>query len=403
MRLLGSVRRVTARVLLVLGCTVPLAACDFVTGVPSVSRVEVSLTPLTIAPGEAAALTGVAYDRNGNPIRNNRRTVNFTSSNPEVATVNNATGQVLGVSLGTTEITGETDGKRSTVLLTVQLPTVRQVIIGTRDPIVRRGVASALGVTVLDTLNRAMANRPVNWRSLDETIVQVSGAGVLTPRAVGTARVIAAIPDTGTRARADTVTVRVTEVPIQSVRLSPQTGFLYVGDELALTATLQDSLGNAVTDRPIAWSVSPQLAGLVSANGVLRALAPALPLEVRAQVDRVPGFPVVTEGVTRVDVLSRVDTILLSTPSLTLRSDATVSVQLQYRDPNGSVIQDLTGRRELRVTSNNPTVAEGERTGVVRAKAVAVRSTAVLTYQVFDVASDQPQGKATRLTVTVDP
>jgi hypothetical protein len=120
-------------------------------------------------------------------------------------------------------------------------------------------------------------------------------------------------------------------------------------------------------------------------------------------VDRIPGFPTVIEGITRVDVLSRVDTILLSTTSLTLRSDASTTVQLQYRDPNGSVIQDLTGRRELRVTSNNPTVAEGERTGVVRAKAVAVRSTAVLTYQVYDVASNQPQGKATRLTVTVDP
>ena len=113
-----------ARSLASAAAALALAACSWITGVPDVDRVTVTVTPATIfAGGQPGQVIGQSLRKDGSVITHNRRIVSFRSSNPAVATVSGSgTGIVSGVAAGTAYIIAENDGKRDSALVTVLPP-----------------------------------------------------------------------------------------------------------------------------------------------------------------------------------------------------------------------------------------------------------------------------------------
>jgi uncharacterized protein YjdB len=235
----AAVLRAVARSAGAVAVAVALSACSFITGVPGVSRVELTVPVTVIAPGQAVQASGVPLRGNGSVITHNRRQVAYTSSDEKVATVTPG-GIITGVAPGKAVITASSDGKRDQQEITVRPTPVTRLIIANRSTILRLSpsVTGLFAATALDTAGRPLENRPATWLSLDPAVASITPVGVVTPRAVGSARIVASV-DTGLApavARvADTVTVRVTPTPVATVRIAPRTPTLYTGQTLQFT------------------------------------------------------------------------------------------------------------------------------------------------------------------------
>jgi uncharacterized protein YjdB len=388
-----------------------LSACSFITGVPSVSRVELSVTPLAIAPGEAVQASGAPIGGNGSPVSHPRRQLAWRSSNDSVATVT-AGGLIQGVSPGRARITASSDGKSSTVEITVRPTPVKQVVISSRAPIVRLSpsVTGLLGVTVLDTAGRALGNRPPTWTSLEPAVATVTSVGVVTPRAVGSARIVASV-DTGLAPAvgrvADTVTVRVTLMPVASVRIAPRAPTVYTGQTLQFTATVIDSLQNVVTDRRVVWSTGDRGSNLAvdSLTGLATAVAPTggSGTFITATVETVQGFP-------GTDFRSAAEPVQVLAPSANarVRSGGTIVTSIALRVGASQqltfvaldAVNNELQNRQFSTTSDTPAVATANAGGLVTAGTTT--GSATITVQPLDAAG-APQGRPTTFTVTVAP
>jgi uncharacterized protein YjdB len=390
-----------------------LPACSFITGVPSVSRVELSVTPLAIAPGEAVQASGAPIGGNGSPVSHPRRQLAWRSSNDSVATVT-AGGLIQGVSPGRARITASSDGKTATVEITVRPTPVKQVVISSRAPIVRLSpsVTGLLGVTVLDTAGRALGNRPPSWTSLDPAVATVTSVGVVSPRAVGSARIVASV-DTGLAPAAgrvaDTVTLRVTVTPVSSIRITQQNVTMYRGDALRFTATVVDSLNSEVTDRRVVWTTNGgAYISLDSLTGTATAVSSGPAFLITASVQTVENFPNTDSRAaqTQVQVLEKaVSARVLSngTPvsAITLRAGASQQLNLLALDAFGNRLPN----RQFRVTSDTPNVVASAPTPSVPENytvTAGAAGSATISVQPLDV-SGNPQGTPATFTVTVTP
>lgn len=153
-------------------------------------------------------------------------------------------------------------------------------------------------VRVTDANGRAVANVTVRW-------VVSGGGGTVSPPEVltdpaGVARVqwtvgrlageqrLTASMLTSTGAAVQVVTTQAVAGPITTVRVSPVTMSLRVGETRQVSATVQDAYGNAVTGRTVAWSSSANAVASVDQNGVVTARAVGA-AEITATVDGASG------------------------------------------------------------------------------------------------------------------
>jgi uncharacterized protein YjdB len=115
--------RLGAAVLIALA-SVGTTGCEFITGVPGVDRVELSVAPPEFTAGTTASATATAYKDGGSSISHKRRIPALRSSDPSVATVTGSgSAQVFGVAPGTAWIIAESDGKADSVQVRI-LPTM---------------------------------------------------------------------------------------------------------------------------------------------------------------------------------------------------------------------------------------------------------------------------------------
>jgi uncharacterized protein YjdB len=400
-------RRALARLAGAAAVAVVLSACSFITGVPNVSRVELSVPFATIAPGQQVQATGVPFGGGGNVITHNRRQVRYQSSNDSVATVT-PTGLITGVNTGRATIRASSDGKSDQVEITVRPVPVTKLLINNRSAILRLSpsVTGVLSATAIDTAGRPLDNRPAAWTSLEPNVVAVTSVGVVSPKALGTARIVASV-DTGLAPAvgrvADTVSVRVTVTPVSSVRITQRTATLYTGDTLRFAATVVDSLNTVVTDRRVVWTTSDRgsLVAIDSLTGFATAVAAGGTVTLTATVETVQGFPNTdfrSEQVP-VQVLARATSTRVTTTAgqavtnVGLRVGAAQELRFAALDAVGN---QLSGR-QFRVTSDTPAVATATVGGVVTAVAPGA---ATVTVQPLDAAGN-PQGTPATFTVTV--
>lgn len=108
------------------------------------------------------------------------------------------------------------------------------------------------------------------WSSSDTTVAKVSGTGLVTAMAAGSAQIRAAA--SGVTGQ---TTVTVSPVPVASARITPDSAHnaaLIAGDSLDLTVTTRDAGGAVLTGRTVTYTSTNNAVATVTAQGRIRAV-----------------------------------------------------------------------------------------------------------------------------------
>src|SRR4051812_20873892 len=145
---------------------------------------------------------------------------------------------------------------------------VASIVVAPPKATVAVGATAPLTAEVLDASGNALAGRKIAWVSANRAVATVSGTGVVTGVAIGTVQIAASAE--GKSAIAE---VTVNPTPVASVRLSPTSRDLLVGQTPQLSAQPLDAQGNALDGRPVTFTTSNASVATVNSVGLVTALA----------------------------------------------------------------------------------------------------------------------------------
>lgn len=227
----------------------------------------------------AAFVSGIKFDKNELELYNgdtytlqatilpedaNNKTLSWSSSNPQVATVDE-NGVVTAIAAGTATITvAATDesGVETTCKVTV-LQHVESVTLSRTSGSMYVGEAKALTATVLP---ENAANKTVIWSSSNTAVATVDQSGLVTAVKAGTAQITATTEEGGLTAVCDvTVNQRVTEIALNTTEAT-----LYTKESLQLAAT---ALPEDATNKTLSWSSADPTIASVDQQGVVSGLS----------------------------------------------------------------------------------------------------------------------------------
>jgi len=156
---------------------------------PEIEEVVVEPDAATLAVGETVQLTAQAIDSEGDTLA---VSVTWSASDPAVAAVD-AEGLVMGVGVGTTDITAAYGGFESSASITVE-PEVDRIIVEPDQVSLADGETVQLSATVLDTEGN---NLPVlvAWSTSDPAVATVNRWGLVTTVGEGAADITASFSD----------------------------------------------------------------------------------------------------------------------------------------------------------------------------------------------------------------
>lgn len=219
-----------------------------------VTGVELNKTNLSIRIGSTENLIATISPENAT-----NKNVTWTSTAPEIASVNND-GLVSAKTVGTTyiKVTTSDGGYSASCKVTVEPISVTSVSLDKATAQLKAGESVTLTATV--SPNDA-TDKTVAWSSSDATIASVTN-GVVTANKVGTAVITAKAGD-----KTATCTITVIATPVSSVNLNKTSASLKAGESVTLVATVSPS---DATDKTVVWNTSDASVATVS-NGVVTA------------------------------------------------------------------------------------------------------------------------------------
>ena len=155
-----------------------------------VASVDVAPESASVAVGGTVQLSAALKDAGGEPLSG--RTVTWTTDDAQVATVS-ATGLVTGVAVGSATITAGSEGQSGTshVTVTAVPPPVASVEVTPATATVSAGGTVQLTATPRDGTGQPLTGRTVTWATDNAQTATVSGTGLVTGVAVGTATITA--------------------------------------------------------------------------------------------------------------------------------------------------------------------------------------------------------------------
>lgn len=329
-------------------------------------------------------------DTANNVLSNTGRAIAWTSDNEVAATVSNS-GLVTGRRAGTARITASSIEYPSvTCQSTIEVVDARIVTarITPTSGSLRLGVPRQFSAVLTDSVGGNIpSGRVVNWRSATPTIASVNSTGLVTPLALGTARI--AIEAEGA---VDTLTMQVTRVPVATVELSPSSNVVVQGGTVQLTATVEDSTGATVTDRTLEWTSSDPNRATVSGTGLVTTLAPGQ-VTITARTENRSGTAAVTIQQTPVD------SIVVNPTTYSFALNATnKSFAIRLQSATGTQLFS----RSVNVISSAPSVATGTANsqGTIVTVNASNTGSATFTLQALNAAG-QPEGKVSTVTITI--
>lgn len=251
-----------------------------VTPVP-VGAINILPSSQTIAPGATLQLTPTLTGTNGLPLSTVGRTIIWSSSATNRATVSQS-GLVTGVSAGSAIITATTEGVSATSTITVSSTPIASITITPNPASVQEANTTpvALTGTARDAANVIIPGRTFFWSSSNPLVSVNSSTGAvsaLVGSGGGTATITASAPGGGpggTTPSATTI-VNVSYAPVASASVSPGAATLSVGSNLTLALTIRTAANQVLssTGRTITWtSLNPAFA-TVGATGVVTGVA----------------------------------------------------------------------------------------------------------------------------------
>lgn len=346
------------------GTTTISATADGVVGQATFTATAVTAATVAVSPsaphvqvGQDVQLSATAYDAGGATLAS--RVPSWASSNATIATVSN-TGRVTGVSKGSATITASVDGKASSVVVGVDdapPAPVASVTVTPNSSSLTVGQSTQTSVVLRDAAGNALGGRAVSWSSAAPSLATVSSSGLVSAIAAGSATIVAT--SEGVTGSATIVISTGTPQPVATVALSAISTSMFVGQSQALTVTLRDAQGNALTGRTIAWSSSNLGAITVSPSGQVQAVG-AGSATVTATSEGKSGtiaLTVTTAPVTPVAAVS----VTGSSSSLTVGQSTQLSAT-----PHDAIGHTLTGRAVV-WSSSSPGTASVSSTGTVTA------------------------------------
>ncbi len=157
---------------------------------PPAPVASVSLTPAALAleTGADAPLAASLLDARRNPLAD--RTVQWKSSDPRVAKVSDA-GVVTGLAKGKATITATAEGKSASAVVTVAdaVVPVAGVALTATGRSLKVGEATTWTAAARDARGRPLTDRGISWSSSAPQVATVSGNGLITGIAPGTAEI----------------------------------------------------------------------------------------------------------------------------------------------------------------------------------------------------------------------
>ncbi|PYP15633.1 MAG: hypothetical protein DMD54_11645 [Gemmatimonadetes bacterium] len=320
-----------------------------------------SIASVVVIPANAGAAVGgtiqfvaVPLDANGTALGG--RVISWSSSNTSVASVD-GNGLATALAAGTASITATSEGVTGSGTLAVSttvLP-VASVTISPASASVVVGLTAQLSATLRDANGNTVTGRTITWSSTSASVATVSGTGLVTGVAVGSASVIAT-----SEGKADTAVVTVTSAappPVASVTISPASASVVVGLTAQLSATLRDAGGNTLTGRTITWSSTNASVATVSGSGLVTGVAVGSGSVIATSESKADTAAVTVTSAAPPPVAS----VTISPASATVFVGFTSQLTATLRDANGNL---LTGRT-ITWASSNTSVAAVNGSGVV--------------------------------------
>lgn len=126
--------------------------------------------------------------------------------------------------------------------------------------------STTLAAAAKDAGGVTLPGRPIAWTSLNASIATVSGTGVVRGITLGTVGIVATTPGIGGVPVADTATITVIPVPVDSVEVQPGSASLLLGEVQPFTTVLRDRNNTVLTGRTVSWASSDAAVATVDAN-----------------------------------------------------------------------------------------------------------------------------------------
>jgi len=309
----------------------------------AVIGVELNRTSLALTSGASETLVATISPSNAT-----NRTLQWTSDNTSIASVDQNGRVTAGTQSGSTTITATiADGKLSaSCVVTVTVP-VSSVALNRTSLALNSGAAE----TLVATVNPASAtNRTLQWTSSNSSIAGVDQNGRVTAGNQSGSTTITATTADGRLSASCVVTVT---VPVSSVTLNRTSLALNSGTSETLVATINPS--NA-TNRTLQWTSSNSSIAGVDPNGRVTAGNQSGSTTITATTTdgRLSASCVVT-----VTVL--VSSVTLNRTSLALTSGTSTTLVATISPSNAT-------NRTLQWTSSNTSIASVDQNGTVTAK-----------------------------------
>ena len=177
------------------------------------------------------------------------KTVAWSSSDSTVSSVDN-NGTVTAVKPGSAVITAKVGNYQATCAVTVDAPLKEIVPEKSAIDMVKKQTANiAYSLVPADTTD----SKDVTFTSSDETVATVNSDGKVTAKKAGQATVTI----TGANGIKATVTVNVSEIPVNEVVLSAQDEIVEAGAKKTITATLKPE-NNTDDNQSVTWTTSDE-------------------------------------------------------------------------------------------------------------------------------------------------
>ncbi len=230
-----------------------------------VASVVVLPTTATTSLGGTTQFQAIPLDASGTALGG--RVITWASSNTAVATVDGS-GLATGVAAGSATITATCEGQSGTAALTVTAATVpvATVTVSPATASVNAGQTVQLTATTKDANGNTLTGRTITWSSGNTSVATVSGSGLVTGVAAGSATITATSEG---KSGSSAITVTAVTVPVATVTVSPTAGTVFIGQTLQLTATPKDANGNALTGRTITWASNAASTASVNGSGLV--------------------------------------------------------------------------------------------------------------------------------------
>ncbi|MDB4875472.1 MAG: Ig domain protein group 2 domain protein [Gemmatimonadetes bacterium] len=347
--LVGNVLATSSTISLTLANLVPVAA------------IYVSPQMTLLAVGATAQL--IAELRDANNVVVTGRTVTWTSSDPNRATIS-STGLVTAIVVGPVTISAECEGQRgyATVDVSPAIVPVANVSLSPSNPAITIGTTVQLTATTTAANGNILSNRIVTWSSSDPSKAAVSNSGVVTGIAIGTATISAT--SEGKTGATSVAVAAAPPAPVSSVTVTPFSPSLVAGTTIQMSATPRDASGNVLINRVITWASSdPSHASVSQTSGLVTGVATGSAIITATSENQTGSATVTVTAAASAPVASVI--VTPSNPSIVV--GGTIQMTAVLKDANGNVLSNRT----LTWASSDPARATvGQTSGVVTGIAV---------------------------------